>query len=93
MNRTVTLHEHHDAAVLWDLRDVVLIDSTDQVDASGISQLIQLMKGRVSSRKRAFVVSESAHVEILERILGGTTAPWPWAVFTDFEEARTWVVN
>lgn len=92
MNRTVTLHEHHDAAVMWDLTDLVL-DSTDEFDGSGIAELIELMKGRISSRKRAFVVGDSAHIEVLERILGGSTAPWPWAVFTDLEQATAWVVN
>ena len=92
MNRTATLHEHHDAAVLWDLRELVL-NAVDEHDGSGISRLIELMKGRVSGRKRAFVVGDSAHIEILERILGGTTAPWPWAVFTDLDQATAWVVN
>jgi len=91
MTRTVSFHELHNAAVLWDLRKATFQRTSHETQVLGIARLIELMKDHMSDRKRAFVVSQQPQLEFLDNLIGATTAPWPWAVFMNVEDARLWV--
>lgn len=90
MEEVSSLHTHYDAAVLWDLRGLPFRQSPDEFE-SGVPRLIEFMKKRMSAQKRAVIVNETRQKVIVERIIGAATAPWPWAVFTNYEDAMEWV--
>lgn len=89
---SVTLSVDENIAVLWDLRAVPFEREPDEFE-SGIPRLITLMKNKMRGGKRAFVVDAWWQGELLEHLIGLSTAPWPWAVFLDLESALEWLTH
>ncbi len=75
--------------VLWDFRLSFLTIPDDKYVA--LSKAIVNPDTLTSMVKRAFLVGSREHRERVEKVLGLTTVPWPWAVFEDEKLALEWL--
>ncbi|MGD8816561.1 MAG: hypothetical protein PVJ51_05205 [Acidobacteriota bacterium] len=80
--------QHENIRILWDLREM---DEQDLgVYASHLPSLIDERGSHMSSKRRAFLVSEAqARNGNIEAFFGGVR--WPWAVFRDKASALEWL--
>lgn len=79
-----------DFCVLWDLREAVLMQSDDSYQRS-VMAFINPSPTQSSRCKRAFLVQSDTHLDRVGSALGQSGAPWPWAVFTSFEDSVAWL--
>ncbi len=73
--------------VLWDFREAVL----SLPDEKYMALTTGIVDKQAELYKRAFLVANDRHQSRVEKVLGRSTVPWPWAVFQNEGLALEWL--